>query len=249
MQLYDELAQWWPLLSPIETYQEESVLYLSLMQGALGRPVDRLLELGSGQGGIAYHLPSNVTATLVDQSQAMLSMSERFNTRHHHICADMRTLTVDGPLFDAVLLHDAVMYLTTQADLLTTIQTVFALLRPGGVAVFVPDVLTDNFQPGHTLVGGFDTDTHSGRLTEWHWDPDPDDTQYQVEFAFMVREGLHVRCIHESHTMGLFSQAVWNRLLHEVGFLTLPAKVDPGFNIGTPILVRKPQKIGAGSPK
>ena len=51
----------------------------------------------------------------------------------------MRTLRL-GRTLDAVLVHDAVTYLTTDEDLRAAMETAFAHLRPGGAAV--PGVAT-----------------------------------------------------------------------------------------------------------
>ena len=54
-----------------------------------------------------------------------------------------------GRVFDAVLVHDAVDYVTCQADLRQVIGTAFAHCRPGGIAVFVPDHTAETFHAGH----------------------------------------------------------------------------------------------------
>ena len=48
---------------------------------------------------------------------------------------------------DAVFVHDAVAYMTTEADLRQVIETAFAHCRPGGIALFIPDHTAENFQP------------------------------------------------------------------------------------------------------
>ena len=50
----------------------------------------------------------------------------------------MRTLRLQRQ-FDAVLVHDAVAYMTTRADLAALVAaTAFAHTRPGGAALFAP---------------------------------------------------------------------------------------------------------------
>ena len=84
--------------------------------------------------------------TLVDLSADMLEMSRRLNPGCAHHQGDMRTLRL-GRTFDAVFVHDAVAYMTTEADLRQVTETAFAHCRPGGIALFVPDHTTENFEP------------------------------------------------------------------------------------------------------
>ena len=49
--------------------------------------------------------------------------------------------------------------------------------------------------------------------------PDPSDTTYVVDFAYLFHEaGQQTRHAHERHVHGLFTRATWLRLLTEVGF-------------------------------
>ena len=108
---YDELAEWWPLFSPPEHYREEAADLLP----RLGRPgpadAATLLELGSGGGSLASHLKAHFTMTLTNRSEGMLAVSRTVNPECEHLVGDMRTLRLDRR-FDAVLIHDAIMYAT-----------------------------------------------------------------------------------------------------------------------------------------
>ena len=52
-----------------------------------------------------------------------------------------------GRTFDAVFVHDAIAYMTTEDDLRAVFATAFEHTRPGGVALFVPDAVTETFEP------------------------------------------------------------------------------------------------------
>jgi hypothetical protein len=56
MKLYDELAEWWPVVSSPAEYAEEASEYLRLFRGAASGPLHEVLELGSGGGNNASHL-------------------------------------------------------------------------------------------------------------------------------------------------------------------------------------------------
>src|SRR5262249_43347354 len=184
--LYQDLAAWWPLISPPDEYAEEAAFARRLLRQA-DRPVREVLELGSGGGHCASHLPRGFTMTLAELSPGMLAVSRRLNPGCEHVEADMRTVRL-GRDFDAVFVHDAVDYMITEDDLRLVVETAFAHCRPAGVAVFVPDNITENFEPG-TGYGGIDgADGRGARYLDWSYDPDPGDTWTLTQYAFLLRE-------------------------------------------------------------
>lgn len=215
--LYEDLAEWFPLLTAPADYAEEAEVYRSLLSGSAQFPVATVLELGSGGGNNASHLKAHFAMTLVDRSSGMLKVSRRLNPECEHHLADMRTVRL-GQLFDAVFVHDAVSYLTTEDDLRAAVRTAFEHCRPGGVALFVPDHLKETFRPG-TSHGGHDGDGRAMRYLEWTRDPGPDGTTYVTDFAYLLHEdGVGSSVLYDRHLCGLFSRDQWLRLLREAGF-------------------------------
>lgn len=214
---YGDLAGWWPLISPPEEYAEEAA-YAATLLGSASIPVREVLELGSGGGHNAVHLKASFAMTLVDLTEEMLDVSRQLNPECAHHCGDMRTVRL-GRRFDAVFVHDAVDYMVTEDDLGRAIETAFVHCRPGGVTVFVPDRTRETFAGGSDHGGSDGTDRRAVRYLEWEWDPDPDDTWTFTEYAFLLRNADgSVRAVHESHRLGLFSEAEWLRLLTDTGF-------------------------------
>jgi SAM-dependent methyltransferase len=214
---YGELATWWPLISPPEEYLEEAAFAASVLSSA-SIPVRSVLELGSGGGHNAVHLKTRFDLTLVDLSAGMLEMSRRLNPECDHHQGDMRAVRL-GAAFDAVFVHDAIDYMTTETDLRLAIETAFAHCRPGGITVLVPDHTRENFAPSSDHGGTDGPDGRGVRFLDWVWDPDPTDTWIQTEYAFLLRDpGGSVRVVHETHRTGLFNQVVWLRLLAGAGF-------------------------------
>jgi hypothetical protein len=107
--------------------------------------------------------------------------------------------------------------MSTDSDLRRAMETAHIHCRDGGVALFVPDHVRENFRPT-TQHGGHDGEVRSLRYLEWTYDPDENDTTYIVDFAYLLREGTRVRVEHDRHICGLFARADWLRLLREVGF-------------------------------
>src|SRR5436853_3386620 len=136
---------------------------------------------------MALHYKQHFQSTLTDLSAQMLALSQTINPDLEHIQGDMRTLRL-GRVFDAVFVHDAVMYLTTEADLAQAMATAYVHLRPGGVALFVPDALRENFA-AHTEHGGHDGDGRALRYLIWTSDPDPTDSTFVEDFVYVFREG------------------------------------------------------------
>jgi SAM-dependent methyltransferase len=217
VKLYRELASWFHLLTAPEDYAEEAAAYVELIEKHARRLAITLLELGAGGGNNASHYKRRFTATLTDLSPEMLEIGRRLNPECEHRLGDMRTLRL-GREFDAVLVHDAVMYMTTEADLRAAIETAFVHLAPGGVALFVPDVVRESFSPG-TSHGGHDGEGRSLRYLEWTRDLDPSDSAYEVDFALLLSEdGGATRFEHDRHVFGLFAEREWLAWLIQAGF-------------------------------
>jgi SAM-dependent methyltransferase len=205
---YGELARWWPQISPPDDYIEEA----GEIARVLGDEVSTVLELGAGGGSNAVHLKDRYALTLTDLSPAMLAVSRQINPELEHIAGDMRTLRLDRT-FDAVLVHDAIDYMTTEEDLRAALRT--AYVHCERLALFIPDETADTFEPG-TDHGG----TGDVRYLEWTYDPDPGDTWTITEYVFALRDQDGVRTVHETHRTGLFSRATWLQALRETGFRT-----------------------------
>ena len=215
---YREVPEWWPLFSPPEDYEEEAGIYLELLTEACDRSPETLLELGSGGGNNALYMKEELGLTLTDLAPGMLAVSRKLNPECEHIEGDMRTLRLERQ-FDLVFAHDAICYLTSEQDVRQTIETAWVHCAPGGAVLFAPDFVRETFRED-TEEGGHESD--DGRALHylaWCQDPDPDDSTYQVDYAFLLRDtDGQVTSMHQQHLEGLFSRDDWLRWLGEVGF-------------------------------
>jgi SAM-dependent methyltransferase len=219
MRMYSDLAPWWPLVSSPADYAEEVESFLSMMDiPASGRPT--LLELGSGGGNLASHLKAHVQATLSDLSPAMLEVSRQLNPELEHVQGDMRSLRL-GRLFDIVLIHDAIMYCTSEADLAAAIGTAADHCRPGGTVIVAPDTVRETYAP-ETSCGGEDgPDGKALRYLEWSFDPDPADDTTVVVYAIVLREADgSLRTVLDRHVEGNFSERTYRALFEGAGLET-----------------------------
>lgn len=215
--LYGELASWFHLLSSPPDYAEEAEFARRLLTECGAMPPRTVLELGSGGGNNASHLKAHFQMTLVDLSPGMLDLSRALNPECEHLAGDMKNLRL-GRMFDAVFVHDAIMYMTAENKLRQVLETAALHCKPGGAALFMPDVVRENFV-SLTTHGGHDGEGRSIRYIEWTFDSDPADTTYTVDFAYLLREGNEpLRVVHDHHVFGIFAREVWLRLLRETGF-------------------------------
>jgi len=223
--MYHELAGWFHLLTTPSDYAEEAAEIARLIE-AEAPGARTLLELGSGGGNNASHLKARFECTLTDLSEPMLELSRGLNPDCEHVQGDMRTLRL-GRRFDAVLIHDAIEYMTTEADLRAALATTFEHVRPGGVAVFVPDCLRETLV-AETRHGGHDgEDGRSLRYLEWVHDTGPSPTAYDVDYAIVLRErGAEPRVVLDRHVCGVFAERDWLDWLRETGFEPRRERID-----------------------
>ena len=245
--LYQDLAAWWPLISPAGEYAAEAAYLRDVLRtAAIG--VREVLDLGSGGGHVAAHLRKWFSLTLVDLSPGMLAMSQQLNPGSAHRQGDMRTVRL-GRAFDAVLVHDAADYITSQDDLRRVIGTAWAHCRPGGIAVFAPDYTAESFRPGRGGGGSTAPDGRQGSFRERRSDPDPADETIEVAYEFVLRgaDGA-TQVIRETHRLGAFRHATWLRLLREAGFEAAEGGADvvPGEGEGQPANLFTGRKPGDG---
>ncbi|MFO0606657.1 MAG: class I SAM-dependent methyltransferase [Polyangiales bacterium] len=217
MKLYDQLADWYTLLTPLAEYAEEAAHYRAALRGALGPGRHSLLELGAGAGHNAHHLAADFDLTLTDLSPRMLDLARASCPGATFALGDMRSLRL-GRTFDAVFAHDALCYMLTEGDLRATFETARAHLRPGGVFVAAPDHVAETFAPGEDT-GGSDGGGRSLRYLEWAWQRAGERDRYVVDYAIVTRVGEGPAEVHhDRHEEGLFPRATWAALMEAAGF-------------------------------
>jgi SAM-dependent methyltransferase len=213
--MYSRLANWFHLLTPPSDYLSEATEVLDLLEARV-KPLATALELGSGGGNLASHLTARLEMTLTDRAPGMLECSRAINPGVEHVEGDMRTLRLERT-FDAVIIHDAIGYMTNDEDLRAAIETAWRHLRPGGAAIFLPDWVTDTYEP-HTEHGGIDEEGRGLRFLEWDRDIEADGHTIMTDYIIVTRQGDVVHVDHDVHTLGIFSRGRWLALLVEAGF-------------------------------
>jgi len=218
--LYTDLAAWWPLFQLPGYYEGEALSVMRALDSECAKPPRNILELGSGGGSMAFHLRDYSRLTLVEPATSMLAISRCQNPAAEHVQGDMRSLRL-GRIFDAVIIHDAINYMTHLDDLIAALVTARHHLAPGGVVMVMPDDTEESFRPTAN-VGGMDEPDQSRGLRYLCWTHSPKGATYVVDFAIMLRsQSGSVEVIHDRHKFGLFSCATW-RLAFDKAGLSFP---------------------------
>ncbi|MBK5255448.1 MAG: class I SAM-dependent methyltransferase [Vicinamibacteria bacterium] len=215
--LYKDLAPWWHLFSSPADYRTETRPFRRLLLAHGNRPARTLLELGSGGGNNASYLKTWFQLTLVDLSPGMLRESRRLNPECEHVPGDMRSVRLRRT-FDRVFIHDAVMHMTSEGDLVRALRTAFVHTRPGGATLVAPDCTRESYS-SISHHGGNDGADRGLRYLEWNFDPNPYDTKYEVHFVYLLKDARgRVRAHQDVHEFGLFPNATWLRAFRKAGF-------------------------------
>jgi SAM-dependent methyltransferase len=220
--LYDDLAWLWPLWGdPAGSYADWCDQVTRFIFQYTQIPVFTLLNLGCGGGKNAYNLKRRFEVTGVDLSPAMLDQARQLNPECHFLIGDMRSCSLGEP-FDAVLIDDAISYMTTPEDLSAVFRNAYRHLRVGGVMVVMPDLTRETFQQNRTKASianaqGKPPDIDVVFL-ENDYDFDPNDDFYDCTIVYIIRESGKMRIETDTHILGLFSMDVWRRTLRQAGF-------------------------------
>jgi len=231
--LYDDLAYLWPHLSPPEHYASEAESLREILRAQLGEPANgakwSVLELGAGGGHTLHHLRDEFDCTAVDLSQPMLDNCMTLNPDVPCVAGDMRDVRL-GRVFDAVLIHDAIDYMTTRADAQAAIATAYAHLRPGGLALIAPTYVSETLVDGDvaddgTTIPGI-AGGHGCDLTYFTFvhDADPSDDVFEMILIYLIRDEQTraVELVEDRHTCGLFAAADWIGMIESAGLSPIP---------------------------
>jgi len=219
--LYDDLAWLWPIISPPDEYEEEVAEIISLIQDHTRReswqePLT-LLDLGCGGGHNDYWLKHTFAVTGVDLSEPMLALARQLNPEVRYLIGDMRSVRL-GEMFDVVFIADTIDYMLTEDDLRAAFETAYTHLNPGGVFCTFAEETRERFEQNKTKTIIRKHGDIELTSIDNYYDPDPEDTTYEMTFVYLIREKGQLTMETDHHVMGMFEVATWIELLEEVGF-------------------------------
>lgn len=210
--LYDELAWLWPVISPVECYEEESACLGVLLARYARRPVRTLLDLGCASGHHECALRRDFAITGVDCAPAMLVQARAANPAGTYREGDLRTVRL-GTQFDAVLLLDAVNYMTTEADLAAALDTARAHLAPGGVLITVAEHTAETFEETDPRASVFEHDGTQVTVLERYAAGPAEASHFLGVFVYTIERDGTRRVERDEHRFGLFPLGQWRGLL------------------------------------
>lgn len=219
--LYSDLAWLWPLWGTPADYADWCHHVTRYIRQYAKRDLRTLLNLGCGGGKNVFNLKTSFEVTGVDISQAMLDLARTLNPECAFVLDDMRTCSL-GQEFDAVLIDDAISYMTTRPELSAVFQTAYRHLADGGVLVVSPDITRETFCQNRTRVSYADITAKPPDtdivFIENDYDPDPADDHYEGTLVYLIRKRGQLRVESDRHLFGLFTLAVWRTALRDAGF-------------------------------
>jgi len=209
--LYSTHAYLWPLLAPLESYEQEMSEWCEVIERELpGRENLRILDLGTGGGHHLYHLlnqlPGRASAVAVDLAAEMLERVEELVPRVECLQHDMTTLRL-GQRFPLIAVHDSFCYLTCRSEIEALFSVLFEHLEDSGLALVKVDAVKDSFCGPYRYLTNFEQDDFDITLTHYEWDPIAEDTTLEVIYLFLERSGAQVETRQERHTLGLFAKS------------------------------------------
>jgi SAM-dependent methyltransferase len=213
---YDDLAWLWPLVSPAADYAEEVATFRLRLQRHGAADGAAVLHLGCGGGSVDHHLQRHYHVTGIDISESMLAEARRLNPDVEYVRGDMRTHRL-GRTFDAVLVHDAISYMTTFDELRAVYDTAAAHLRPGGVLIALPEEIRARLRHRPTIERRV-----VGERTVWmaelSVDPDEDDNSYEQIYVFVIHDATGLRVEVDRHLHGVFELDEFVAAIDAAGF-------------------------------
>lgn len=217
---YTSLAWTERILAPPGGLAEEAQVYIEAVKRNSGGKARTMLHLGCGAGGHDFHFKDHFDVTGVDLCEEQLVLARDLNPGVRYFQGDMRNVRL-GRNFDAVVIPDSIMYMTTMEDLGKALMTSAAHLDPGGVflAVVHPKEI---FRDNNFVYSGSDGETV---VTVFENNHVVSDSTYEAVMVYLIRRGGDLQIHHEVHTLGLFSSREWMGALERSG-LSLEEEID-----------------------
>jgi SAM-dependent methyltransferase len=212
---YNELAWTEEWLADPADYEKEAAVYVGLMTRAASEPPRTLLHLGSGAGGHDRWFKRHFTVTGVDLSRGMLDRARAANPEITYVEGDMRTIRLHRR-FDAVAIPDSIDYMNTADDLQRAVDTAAAHLCPGGV-LLVTAKTRETFQNNNFAYTGEKDGVHVTLLENNYISKSRPHT-YEATLIYLIRRNAELTIHTDHHVLGLFPQALWEKVFECAGF-------------------------------
>ena len=207
---YSDLAWTEPILAKPADYAGEVMRFCEIIKKYAKINVKNVLHLACGAGVYDYTFKKHFTMTGVDISEGMLKIAGKLNPEVSYHQGDMRKFNMKRK-FDAVIVPDAINYLTTLEDLEKTVDNAFTHLESGGV--FLTTVHTrEEFRENNFAYTNADENYHI-TVFENNYITDSDKSGYESTIIYLIRTNGKLDIHTDVHKLGLFAQDTWTDLL------------------------------------
>lgn len=143
-------------------------------------------------------------------SEGMLELARNTNPEITYIKGDMRTIRLKEK-FDVVIIPDSIMYMTSIAALKETIGNAVLHMKPDGVLLVV-NPIKEEFKANNFVYTGEKDDVH---VTVFENNYVVSESTYEAVMIYLIRQNGILNVYHEVHTLGLFSNEVWEEIFEE----------------------------------
>lgn len=206
--LYSSHSYLWPLVAPIESYEEEMGWWSDLISNEFDSTAALdILDLGTGGGHHLYNLVnqwSGPTAGVgVELAADMVEQASELLPQFEFQVGDMTSAKLERQ-FHLVTVHDSFCYLLKEEKVKALFATVARHLRPEGLALIKLEAVAEGFQGPYRYLTNFEDEKRDVTVTHFEWDPDPDDTSLEVVYVFLECTDDGVTTREERHMLGLF---------------------------------------------
>ncbi len=212
---YNELAWADDLLSDPDEFSKEIYIYIDFIKRNSRIKPETLLHLGSGSGHYDTIFKNHFKVTGVDISMGMLAKARARLPEIEYIEGDIRTVRLNK-LFDAVIIPDCIDYMVTADDLKQVVENASRHLKPGGLLLIVGKTL-ETFRDNNFAYTGEKDGIHITVLENNYINPYKPDT-YEASIFYLIRKEGELTVRSEVHYLGLFPEALWNKIFTETGF-------------------------------
>ncbi len=217
MRLYKDLSWTWPIISPPKDYIEEAEFFAAKINKHKKIETKTILNLGCGGGHMDWTLKEHFNITSVDISPDMLSLAKKLNPEIEYIEGDMRTVRLKRK-FDAVVIHDSILYMQTLDELKAAFKTAYERLKANGLMITYCEEWPEHFVQNKVRSQRNTRDNIDLIFIENYFDPDPNDTTYEGTFIYLIRRDGKLEIHHDYHTFGIFPLDDWRRVIRGAGF-------------------------------
>ena len=212
--IYNDFAWIEHIIAPAQTYLEETDFYTEILKKLFKNNILKnpptILHLGCGAGGHDYHFKKHFQLTGVDISEGMLKIARETNPEIEYINGDMRTVNLNNQ-FDAVIIPDSIMYMSTISELKQAVSNAVRHLKPGG-AFLVVTHLKEDFQNNNFAYTGEKEGIH---ITVFENNYIVSETTYEATIVYLIRQNNKLDIYNEIHTLGLFPYNDWLKIFKD----------------------------------